>query len=145
MERNTRSVAVDPSWLNDAYDAFNRGEWDRSGEFMHDEVSWHFIEGAAPDAPQTLNGRDEIVEFWSNFLEAWEEWEMAPTGFVAASGQRVIVPIHFTGRGTGSGVPMELDFCQVLTLEGERIYRVDQYESRDSAEDACPPLEAADR
>jgi ketosteroid isomerase-like protein len=138
-------VPAETGWLNDAYDAFNRGEWDRSGEFMHDEVSWHFVEGVAPDAPEVLNGREEIVEFWSTFLEAWEEWEMAPTGFVAASEERIIVPIRFRARGSGSGVPMELEFCQVLTLAGERIYRVDQYLSRGSAEEACPPLEAADR
>jgi ketosteroid isomerase-like protein len=137
-------VAADTAWLTDAYDAFNQGDWNRSGEFMHDGVTWHFVEGGAPDTPQVLTGRDEIVEFWSTFLEAWEEWEMAPTGFVAASDDRVIVPIHFRARGSGSGVPMELEFCQVLTLAGEKIKRVEQYQSRDSAEEACPPLEAAD-
>ena len=34
--------------LREAYEALNRGEWDRSGEFMHAEISWQFVEGRGP-------------------------------------------------------------------------------------------------
>ena len=43
--------------LREGYAALNRGEWERSDEFLHPEISWHFIEGQGPDAPETLTGR----------------------------------------------------------------------------------------
>ena len=51
--------------LREAYEALNSGEWERSPEFMHEEITWNFVEGAAPDAPQTLTGASEIVDFWA--------------------------------------------------------------------------------
>jgi ketosteroid isomerase-like protein len=123
--------------LRDAYGALNRGEWDRSGEFMHEEITWNFVEGSAPDAPNTLNGASEIVEFWGSFFTAWQEWEMSPREFVVAPGGEILVSVHFHARGTGSGFPMELDYWQVITLREAKIHRVDNYLTRARARQAC--------
>ena len=123
--------------LRDGYAALNRGEWDRSDEFLHPEISWHFIEGQGPDAPRTLTGRDQIVDFWSSFFAAWEEWEMLPEDFVEAPDGRILVSVHFHARGAGSGFPMELDYWQLIDMRGDRIYRVDNYLSRPHARRAC--------
>ncbi|HEY7151519.1 MAG TPA: nuclear transport factor 2 family protein [Solirubrobacterales bacterium] len=123
--------------LRDGYAALNRGEWDRSGEFLHPEVSWHFIEGQGPDAPRTLSGPSEIVEFWSTFFAAWEAWEMAPEAIVEAPNGKILVSLHFRARGAGSGFPMELDYWQVIDMREGKVYRVDNYLSRERAQDAC--------
>jgi ketosteroid isomerase-like protein len=123
--------------LREAYGALNRGEWDRSGEFMHDEITWNFVEGSAPDAPQTLTGPSEIVGFWGSFFTAWEEWEMAPREFVEAPTGDILVSVHFHARGSGSGFPMELDYWQVITMRDARIHRVDNYLTRARARHAC--------
>jgi ketosteroid isomerase-like protein len=138
-------VPVDEDFLRDAYRALDRGEWHRSAEFMHPRISWHFVEGAAPDAPDTLRGPDEIVDFWRTFFDAWEEWEMTPQQFVESADGRIMVSVQFTARGSGSGVPLELEFCQLLTVIDAKIYRVDQYLSRDSAEQDCVPSEPPGR
>jgi len=123
--------------LREGYAALNRGEWDRSDEFMHPEISWHFVEGSAPDAPQTLRGRRQIVEFWSSFFAAWEVWEMVPEEFVEAPGGKILVSVHFRARGAGSGFPMDLYYWQVIDMREGRVYRVDNYLSRLRARHAC--------
>ena len=123
--------------LREAYEALNSREWERSPEFMDEEITWNFVEGAAPDAPQTLTGASEIVDFWGVFFTAWEEWEMAPRDFAEAPGGEILVSVHFHARGTGSGFPMELDFWQVITMRDGRIHRVDNYLTRARARQAC--------
>ena len=123
--------------LRDAYGALNRGEWERSGEFMHNEITWNFVEGSAPDAPHTLTGPSEIVDFWGSFFTAWEEWEMAPRDFVEGPSGEILVSVHFHARGTGSGFPMELDYWQVIRMRDSKVFRVDNYLSRERARQAC--------
>jgi ketosteroid isomerase-like protein len=130
-------MSADVQRLREGYAALNRGEWDRSGEFMHPEITWRFVEGQGPDAPQTLSGPERIVEFWSSFFAAWEEWEMDPANFVAAPDGRILVAVHFRARGAGSGFPMELDYWQVIEMRDDKIYRVDNYLSRRRAQRAC--------
>ncbi len=123
--------------LREGYAALNRGEWDRSGEFLHPEISWHFIEGQGPDTPRTLRGPEQIVDFWSAFFAAWQEWEMDPGDFVEAPDGRILVSLHFHARGAGSGFPMELDYWQVIDMRKGKVYRVDNYLSRGRARQAC--------
>jgi ketosteroid isomerase-like protein len=123
--------------LREAYAALNHGEWDRSPEFMDDEITWNFVEGAAPDAPQTLTGASEIIDFWGSFFTAWEEWEMAPRDFVESPSGEILVSVHFHARGSGSDFPMELDYWQVIAMRGSRIHRVDNYLTRARAVQAC--------
>ena len=103
----------------------------------HPQISWHFIEGQGPDTPATLTGRAEIVEFWSSFFVAWDAWEMAPEDFVEAPNGKILVSLHFHARGAGSGFPMELDYWQVIDMREDKVYRVDNYLSRERACDAC--------
>jgi ketosteroid isomerase-like protein len=130
-------MSGDIETLRDAYGALNRGEWERSGEFMHDEITWNFVEGSAPDAPETLTGPSEIVDFWGSFFAAWEEWEMAPQDFVEGPSGRILVSVHFHARGTGSGFPMELDYWQVIAMRDSKVFRVDNYLNRNRARQAC--------
>jgi len=123
--------------LREGYAALNRGEWDRTDEFLHPEISWHFIEGQGPDTPDTLRGRTEIVEFWSTFFTAWQAWEMAPKDIVEAPNGKILVSLQFHARGAGSGIPMELDYWQVIDMREGMVYRVDNYLSRERAREAC--------
>jgi ketosteroid isomerase-like protein len=104
---------------------------------MHPEISWNFIEGQGPDAPQTVTGPDRIVDFWSSFFAAWEEWEMVPEDFVEAPGGKILVSMHFHARGVGSGFPMELDYWQVIAMRRGKVHRVDNYLSQPRARHAC--------
>ena len=130
-------MSGDIETLRDAYGALNRGEWERSGEFMHDGITWNFVEGSAPDAPETLTGPSEIVDFWGSFFAAWEEWEMAPQDFVEGPSWKILVSVHFHARGTGSGFPMELDYWQVIAMRDSKVFRVDNYLNRNHARQAC--------
>jgi len=123
--------------LREGYAALNRGQWDRTDEFLHPEISWHFIEGQGPDTPGTLRGRAEIVEFWSTFFAAWQAWEMAPEDIVEAPNGKILVSLHFHARGAGSGFPMDLDYWQVIDMRDAKVYRVDNYLSRERAREAC--------
>ena len=95
-------MSAEIEMLREAYEALNSGEWERSPDFMHDEITWNFVEGAAPDAPQTLSGVSEIIDFWGFFFTAWEEWEMAPREFARPLAVRSWPPFTSTPAARGA-------------------------------------------
>ena len=62
---------------------------------------------------------------------------MDPWDFAEGPGGELLVSVHFHARGTGSGLPLELDFWQVITMRNGKIHRVDNYLSRTRARQAC--------
>jgi ketosteroid isomerase-like protein len=111
------------------YEKFNRGDWLGAAELVDPGVEWEFeLEGmAGPDAPRVARGKHAIRDFWAHFFAAWDEWKMSPGGFTEGTEGRVVVPVHFTARGRGSGVPIDVNYFQVFAVRSEKIVRVVNY------------------
>ena len=80
--------------LRDGYAALNRGEWERSGRVPASGDQLELRRGSGPGRAADPHGAAaEIVEFWSTFFAAWEEWEMAPEDFVEAPNGKILVSV----------------------------------------------------
>jgi hypothetical protein len=63
----------------------------------------------------TYSGHDGILRFIATFYEAWEDPKLVPA-LVLDIGDRAVVLGHVRVRGAGSGVELEREFAQVITL-----------------------------
>ena len=101
--------------------AFNRSDtrwgehWVEDCEFV--SMTAGQIEGA------TYRGHDGLRRYAEDRLDAWEELRFEPDEFIEA-GERVVVVGLLTGRGRGSGVPVEQRMAGVCELRGGKIARL---------------------
>jgi ketosteroid isomerase-like protein len=84
----------------------------------------------AEEAP--IQGRDAVLAYIQRWEEPWEDYEGEAEEFIDA-GDRVVVTLHFKGRGRGSGIEVEARFHQVHTLREEKTVRMDEYTDREEA------------
>jgi uncharacterized protein len=118
----------------DAYDAWNRGDFAAMVKHVAHDVEWA-TSGVFPDFDPVYRGHDGIRRFWDTMQVAWEALEVRPTRFVEY-GDRILIELHFRGKGRESGVEVELDWAQVLTFRGDRITRIAGYPGVGDAREA---------
>jgi ketosteroid isomerase-like protein len=127
----------------DAYDAWNRGDFDAMVKHVADDVEW-LTSGVFPDFDPVYRGHDGIRRFWDTMQVAWKVIEVRATRFVEY-GDRILIELHFNGKGRGSGVEVERDWAQVFTYRGDRITRIAGYPSvSDAREGEGLPEQPAD-
>jgi ketosteroid isomerase-like protein len=57
------------------------------------------------------------------------------------SGDKVFAWIRFSGKGTTSGVPVEMELAQIWTFRGGKVVRVEEYFDRTEALEAVALLD----
>ena len=96
---------------------------------MHPEIEVH--DHDIPDAG-TYQGHDGFrrwVEDWGN---AWEAYSMRPENFIEA-GDRIVVFIHMTATGGGSGVTLRRQDAMVYEVRDGLIVRLDYFNNQRDA------------
>jgi ketosteroid isomerase-like protein len=81
-------------------------------------------------------GRDEVRAMWERWQSSWDEIEMTPAEFVDA-GDHVIVEVHYSGRGRGSGIEFDAVAYDVYTLRGGLCVRKLEFNERSQALEAA--------
>jgi uncharacterized protein len=109
----------------DAFDAWNRGDFEAMIENAATDVVWHTA-GVFPDFDPVYRGHDGVRRFWENLREAWEIISIDPGSFVE-HGNKLMVELHFDAKGRESGVEVEMDLIQVLTYRENQIVGVTGY------------------
>jgi ketosteroid isomerase-like protein len=108
-------------------EAFNRRDWDAAAAHLAEDAVWTGYL-ATVDGSKSLFGRQAIKEAWNEQSEALgrEEFraEAEPRDLEAGT---VLVSIRLLGRGTGSGVPIEINYVQLWTFRDDLVVRVDSY------------------
>jgi ketosteroid isomerase-like protein len=83
------------------------------------------------------HGMQGFVDAIAEMTAAFDPWEQEPERFVDAGQDRVVVLMHLTAQGKGSGVPVEFRWAMVLTVSGGEIAAVrafiDQAEALEAA------------
>lgn len=121
---------TDAERVRASYDALNRGEVPRALEALAPEAEWHESE-ALPDTGTYL-GREAIGQFLDGFLESWERFHQEVEE-VVEEGDRVVVMIHLSAQGKGSGAEVDAHYAHLWTLRDGLGVRVDAYYDRDAA------------
>ena len=82
-------------------------------------------------------GRAGITEWFSSFIEAWEEFSWTPQEFIELDDDRMIVVNRLRMRGKGSGVDVEATGAQLWTFRDGKPIRIKVFQSRSDALEAA--------
>jgi ketosteroid isomerase-like protein len=113
------------------YDWFNREKapppaWLPDGEFVNSRED--------PDHA-TYRGIDAIRKQHQGWFDAYPDLRVEPLE-IRPNGDRVFVWVRFTGHSGDSGIAMEMELAHVVTLEGGRTRRIEEYFDRTEALEA---------
>ena len=103
--------------------AFARDWWHPDGEYVNTRED--------PDHA-THRGIEAIEKLFASWLEAYPDVRVHPVE-ARGNGNRVFVWVRFSGHGAESGIPLEMELAHVITLEGGRVRRLEEYFDRAEA------------
>ena len=111
--------------VQEAYDAFGRGDIPAVLERVSDDVAWT----VADVLPQggSWRGRDEVGEFFKGLGEAYDEISIDVTDFIDGGDQVVGVGV---GQGKRGGNDVEYGFTHVFTVGDGKVTRFREYADR---------------
>lgn len=120
--------------IRQGFEAFNRGDWDAALEFVSEDVVWGAYL-ATMDGERAIFGREALRRTWESQREDLGVKVEARQIRDLGAGS-VIVKLHGTGRGSASGVPVEVEYVQLWTIRGGLVVRLDNYTSEAEALEA---------
>jgi ketosteroid isomerase-like protein len=103
--------------------AFNRRDFELRRVFFAPDV-----ESELPPGTQTLGlsgmfrGHAAMEQAISEFAESWSSWGLEPA-YILDLGDRLLCLGFFRGRGQASGVQLEQEYAQLLTLREGLVTR----------------------
>ena len=112
-------------------EVYNEKSFAENLDLIDPEVVWdmshmEFLEGAAY---RGIPGMREFAETWG---EGWE-FDRVEIEKLVDSGNDVVVWVHHTGRGRGSGIEIDQHFAQVWTLRDGRTAAMVMYPTFEEA------------
>jgi uncharacterized protein len=99
--------------LRRAYEAFNARDVETLRELIDPEIEF----GTTVEA---VRGFDAVVAWEGELRQTFDDYRAEPTDILEA-GDLVIVDVHQTGTGKGSGVEVEHFFTHVWTVRDGRV------------------------
>jgi uncharacterized protein len=73
--------------------------------------------------PAVYRGHDGVRKYVEAVEEVWEEFEARPEEFIDG-GDTVVTAIRISGRGGGSGVPVEMRLFNIWTFRERKVLRM---------------------
>jgi ketosteroid isomerase-like protein len=114
--------------IRQGIEAFNRADWDAALELVSEDVVWVALL-ATVDGDKVLFGRDAVRRAWEAQREALggEAFGIESHRIRDLGAGTLLVRLRLTGRGTTSGVPIEVEYAQLWTLREGLAVRIDNY------------------
>jgi ketosteroid isomerase-like protein len=85
---------------------------------------------------QVYRGAAGPMELMADLRETWDDYALEAEEIVDL-GEHVMVVLRMSGRGAGSGVPIERSIFLLWSFEGERAVRAKAFASREEAQKAA--------
>jgi ketosteroid isomerase-like protein len=117
-----------------AFREFDRGGWEAvKGTFWHPDVAWDMRPTGIPGLG-LYQGVDEVTAFMEEWFGAFpfDSWTQ-DLDDVADAGDRVLALVRQHGRGSASGVGVELEYAQLVEFKAGLIVRTTVYLDREEA------------
>jgi ketosteroid isomerase-like protein len=114
-----------------ATEAFNSDGLDGLAEFWHPEIDWRAIEGA-PDDIGVFSGRDAMRRYYGEWLGMFDEVRNEADEIIDA-GDQVVVAHHASGKQKRTGIPVDMHYAVVYTMESGKMRRGREYATRSEA------------
>jgi ketosteroid isomerase-like protein len=99
------------------------------------DIEW-VAKAGPPDIQGDFRGIEAARAYYSRWASAWEEWNWEIEE-VRASGDLVITRTRVTGRGRGSGLPIDMRMGQIWWFRDCKVVRYEAVESWEQALDAA--------
>jgi hypothetical protein len=112
-------------------------DWERgdfsSADWAYSEIEFVWADGPTPGS---WNGLAGMAEGMRNFLNAWEGFRAEADEYRDLDDRRVLVLIHYSGRGKSSGLDLRqlrVQGAQLFQIHSGRVTRIVNYFDLDSA------------
>jgi ketosteroid isomerase-like protein len=112
--------------------AWERGDFS-SAEWAHPEIEFVIADGPTPGS---WIGVAEMAEAWREALSAFEELRVESDEYRALDDERVLVLVHFSGRGKTSGLEVgdiHMKGANLFHVRGSKVTRLVLYWDRERA------------
>jgi ketosteroid isomerase-like protein len=129
-------MTVSPDWerrLRDAIAAFNRGEYDAVLGLASDDIELQRA-SASPDSREVVRGREQVVEYLRPNIFSDQRIEILN---LEIGDDTALVRTRFSARGSGSGIPVDVESWTVYRVEGEALTRIEIYNDEAEARAAA--------
>jgi ketosteroid isomerase-like protein len=117
-------------------DAQRRQDWEAFPRLYDPEIEWDDVAGLWGDWG-TRRGFDDVRNAFFSWFEAFEQVEFALDENIIESGDDVIANLRISGRGRGSGLPVNQRITLIWTVRAGRVTRVRAYRERAEALEAA--------
>jgi len=84
----------------EAYEAFNRGDFDGAAEHLHPDVSWNRV----AEVEQPVHGRDAVRAMFEPEIWSSQHTDIHRTEIL---GDWILLDTTFRGKGAASGIELE--------------------------------------
>jgi ketosteroid isomerase-like protein len=111
------------------YDAFVSRDFAAAAERVDPEIELLTPRGTPEEG--SYRGYQAWIHL-RELLEPFEDVRVEPEEFIETDGE-VIVIVHVSGRGRGSGLPIDTRFAHLLTVRGGRVVRLRAFFDREEA------------
>jgi ketosteroid isomerase-like protein len=118
------------------FDAQRRKDWDAFPHLYDPEIEWDDVAGLWGDWG-TRRGFDDVRNGFLTWFEAFEQVDFRLEGSILECGDDVLATQRITGRGRGSGLPVNQCVTLIWTVRGDRVTRVRAYRERAEALEAA--------
>ena len=121
-----------------AFEEFTRGGWEPLFDTVWaPEIVWD-MSPAGIAGLGTYHGHAELRSFFEDWFSTFpfEEWEQELDDVVDCGDQVVVALTRQRGRGATSGVSVELEYAQVITVRESKVVRVVIFTDRKQALEA---------
>ena len=113
-----------------SYADFNRGDLEAWLGWFSPDATW---QAAREDPDAALhNGLDEIRRYAEGWIEAYEGLRCEPQEIIEGD-RGYLVWVRVTGTGRSSGIPLDMEQAQVMTVREGRITGTQEYFDRAEA------------
>ena len=111
-------------------EAYARGDLDTALTHADPDIVWNPVEEAA------TQGHDAIRANLERWETDFEDFQATPEEYIDA-GDQVLVTIHWSGRGRGSGLQVDIRTYMVFTARDGTLIRMDEFTERSEAFEAA--------
>ena len=115
-------------------EAFNRGDAGAVTAALHPEIETHISSRMMNHG--TWRGPEGFREGVGAWADAWDDLNFEIVEVEAVDDDHVLVVVHQTAVGPGSGIPVEMDAVFLFGFEEGRARRFHVHPDRESAEAA---------
>ena len=112
------------------FESYSRRDYDAAVDCLATDVVYE----TGQELPAL--GRDAVRAMWERWASDWEEMETVPEEFIDA-GDHVVVNVHYSGRGRGSGIEFDDRLFDVYTVRDGRCVRKLEFRERSQALEAA--------